>query len=259
MNNEMHLELIDYCKKKNIKFLSSAFDIKSLKYLQSLGISTLKIPSGEITNLPYLRYVGKCNFEVFLSTGMADIREIKSAMDILEKGGTKKSNITILHCSTQYPLPITEVNLLAMVEMQKELKVSVGYSDHTIGLEVPVAAVALGAKVIEKHFTLNRNMSGPDHLASLDPKQLKSMVKSIRDTEKSLGSSFKRPSAEEIKNKEIVRKSIVAQKKINVGEMLTEENLTVKRPGTGISPMRWDEVIGRKANRNFNEDELIEI
>ena len=146
-----------------------------------------------------------------------------------------------------------------MVEMQKELKVSVGYSDHTIGLEVPVAAVALGAKVIEKHFTLNRNMSGPDHLASLDPKQLKSMVKSIRNTEKSLGSSFKRPSAEEIKNKEIVRKSIVAQKKINVGEMLTEENLTVKRPGTGISPMRWDEVIGRKANRNFNEDELIEI
>ena len=257
MSKEMHFELIDYCRSKNIKFLSTAFDLESVDFLHELNIDLFKIPSGEMTNLPYLRKIGGLGKPVILSTGMGSLEEIGEAMNALIKAGTKKENITILHCNTEYPTPMSDVNLLAMNTIGKTYDVPVGYSDHTLGIEVPIAAVALGATVIEKHFTLDKTMEGPDHIASLEPHELTSMVQSIRNIEKALGFDEKIASASESKNIQISRKSIVASKNIQKGEIFSEENLTVKRPGNGISPMRWDEFIGKIAQSNFSEDELI--
>ena len=254
---EAHKELISYCSNKKIIFLSSPFDHESIELLNDLGLEILKIPSGEITNLLYLRHIGKLNKKIILSTGMSNMDEVKNALDILVNSGTKKNNITILHANTEYPTPMEDVNLRAMLTIGKELGVNFGYSDHTLGIEVDIAAVALGACVIEKHFTLDCNMEGPDHKASLEPYQLKEMVKAIRNTELALGSDIKEPSKSEIPNIEIGRKSIVAKTKIKKGDILNETNLAVKRPGNGVSPMKWDEVVGTKAKRDYNEDELI--
>ena len=260
LSDNDHKELINCCKKNGINFLSTGFDFDSLKYLHNLGITLAKIPSGEITNLPYLRLVSKLFTTIILSTGMSTMQEIKNAVDVLIGNGIKKDNITVLHCNTEYPTPMKDVNLKAMLNIHKELGVKVGYSDHTLGIEVPIAAVALGATVIEKHFTLNRNLPGPDHKASLEPNELKAMVQAIRNVETALsGSGIKEPSDSEIKNREIVRKSIIASISIKKGDVFTEQNLTVKRPGNGISPMLWDDVIGKKAKQNFEEDSLIEL
>jgi len=257
LNERMHLKLINYCKKKNIKFISSPFDHESIDLLNNLGLDIFKIPSGEITNLPYLRHIGKLKKKVILSTGMSNIKEVKSALDILIKSGTSKKKITILHTNTEYPTPMRDVNLRAMVAMGKELDVNFGYSDHTLGIEVDIAAVAMGAKCIEKHFTLNRKMKGPDHFASLEPKQFKGMVNAIRNIELALGNRIKKPSNSEIQNLNIVRKSIIAKNKIKKGDLFNEDNLTVKRPGSGISPMRWDKIIGTKARKDYSKDDLI--
>ena len=257
LNERMHLKLINYCKKKNIKFISSPFDHESIDLLNNLGLDIFKIPSGEITNLPYLRHIGKLKKKVILSTGMSNIKEVKSALDILIKSGTSKKKITILHTNTEYPTPMRDVNLRAMVAMGKELDVNFGYSDHTLGIEVDIAAVAMGAKCIEKHFTLNCKMEGPDHLASLEPKQFKGMVNAIRNIELALGNRIKKPSNSEIQNLNIVRKSIIAKNKIKKGDLFNEDNLTVKRPGSGISPMRWDKIIGTKARKDYSKDDLI--
>ena len=254
-----HQELLRYCQKKKIIFLSAPFDIESIELLAHLGLSILKIPSGEITNLPYLRKIGSLRKKIIMSTGMANLKEIRAAMGILLKSGTKKEDITILHCNTAYPTPFKDVNLYAMVTIQKALGVKVGYSDHTLGVEVPLAAVALGAGIIEKHFTLNRNMKGPDHKASLEPDELKGMVKAIRNIEVSLGHGIKKPSHSELKNIKVARKSITAIRPIKKGAIFSEENLGVKRPGTGISPMFWDKIQGTRAKRNFRIDELIRI
>ena len=254
-----HVNLINHCRKKDVKFLSSAFDIDGIDYLNSLGLDMFKIPSGEITNLNYLRKISQIGKPVLLSTGMSNIIEIQSAVKILLQG-IDIGNITILHCNTEYPTPMSEVNLKAMLSIKKKFNCEVGYSDHTLGIEVPIAAVALGASVIEKHITLDRKMSGPDHKASLEPDELKSMVKAIRNIEKAIsGSGVKELSKSEKKNISVVRKSIVAKSKINIGEVFSEKNLTVKRPGTGISPMLWDDVIGVKAKDFFNEGDLITI
>jgi N,N'-diacetyllegionaminate synthase len=250
-------ELKNYCEEIGIMFLSTPFDFESIDFLDNLGLEIFKIPSGEITNLPYLRKIGKLRKKVILSTGMADLGEIEDALDVLINAGTKRENITILHCNTEYPTPYEDVNLLAMNTIREAFKVNVGYSDHTLGIEVPIAAVALGAKVIEKHFTLDKNMLGPDHKASLEPNELKEMIKAIRNIEMALGNGIKKPSKSELKNKEIARKSIVAKKDIKKGEVFSEDNLTVKRPGNGISPMRWNEIIGKIANKNYKKDELI--
>ena len=257
LSEDMHHELIAYCNSKNIMFLSTPFDHDSIELLDSLGLEIFKIPSGEITNLPYLRHIGKLNKKVILSTGMANIGEIENALDILIQAGTKKENITVLHANTEYPTPMEDVNLKAMLTIGKTFDVEYGYSDHTLGIEVPTAAVALGATVIEKHFTLDKTMEGPDHKASLEPDELNAMVKAIRNIEKALGNGIKKPSKSESKNKEIARKSIVAKITIKKGEVLTENNLAIKRPGNGISPMRWDEVIGSVASRDYNKDEII--
>ena len=254
-----HKELIGYCKEKGIMFLSTPFDLESIELLNKLGAEIIKIPSGEITNLPYLRKVGSLNRNIIISTGMADLEEIGKALDILLETGTSKDNITVLHCNSEYPTPFEDVNLTAMLTIRDAFRVNIGYSDHTPGIEVPIAAVALGATVIEKHFTLNEDMDGPDHKASLGPDELKSMVTAIRNIEKSLGDGIKRTSPSELKNKPLVRKSIIAGMDIKKGDMLTENNITVKRPGIGINPMEWDNVIGRKAIHDFKEDELIEI
>ncbi|MDC0424661.1 N-acetylneuraminate synthase [Candidatus Pelagibacter ubique] len=254
---EAHKELISYCSNKKIIFLSSPFDHESIELLNDLGLEILKIPSGEITNLPYLRHIGKLNKKIILSTGMSNIDEVKSALNILINSGTKKNNITVLHANTEYPTPMEDVNLRAMLTIGKELDINFGYSDHTLGIEVDIAAVAMGASCIEKHFTLDCNMRGPDHKASLEPNQLKAMVTAIRNTEVALGSSIKKPSKSEIKNIKIARKSIVAKIKIKKDEILLEKNLAVKRPGGGISPMKWDSVVGTKATKDYNEDELI--
>ncbi len=254
---DTHKELISYCQTKNIMFLSTPFDHDSIELLNGLGLQIFKIPSGEITNLPYLRHIGKLNKKVILSTGMADIGEIEDALDLLIDAGTKKENITVLHANTMYPTPMEDVNLRAMVTIGNTFDIDYGYSDHTLGIEVPVAAVAMGASVIEKHFTLDKTMEGPDHKASLEPDELKAMVKAIRNIELALGSSIKKPSKSEIPNMQVVRKSIVAKKEIKKGEMFTEENITVKRPGTGMNPMRWDDIIGTLATQNYKEDELI--
>lgn len=260
LSAENHYLLMDYCNKKGIKFLSTGFDLESLEFLHQIGIKLAKIPSGEITNYPYLKKMAQLFSEVILSTGMATIQEIKEAIKVLTKNGVSAEKIVILHCNTEYPTPMEDVNLKAMLHIKEEFGVSVGYSDHTLGIEVPIAAVALGATVIEKHFTLDKNLPGPDHKASLEPNELKAMVDAIRNIEKALGSSgIKEPSKSELKNKEIARKSIVAGKNIQKGAVFSEENLAVKRPGTGISPMRWEEIIGQKAIRDFAEDELIEI
>jgi N,N'-diacetyllegionaminate synthase len=251
--------LKEYCDKLGIMFLSTPFDFESIDFLNSLGLEIFKISSGEITNLPYLEKIGKLRKKVILSTGMADLGEIEDALDILTSCGTKKEDITILHCNTEYPTPYEDVNLLAMLTIKEAFKVKVGYSDHTPGIEVPIAAVALGASVIEKHFTLDRNMQGPDHKSSLEPNELKAMVRAIRNVEKALGDGIKKPSPSEIKNKIIVRRSIVAKRNIKRGEIFNEENITVKRPATGISPMRWYEILGKTATRDYKEDEIIEI
>ena len=254
---ETHKQLISYCNKKSIMFLSSPFDQDSIKLLNNLGLETFKIPSGEIINLPYLRHIGKLNKKIILSTGMANINEIKDALDILIQAGTKKNNITVLHANTEYPTPMEDVNLKAMVTIGNTFNVSYGYSDHTLGIEVDIAAVAIGATCIEKHFTLDCNMEGPDHKASLEPNGLKAMVKAIRNIELALGSNIKKPSKSEIPNMQIVRKSIVAKTSIKKGDILSENNLEIKRPGSGINPMRWDEVVGTKATKDYSEDDLI--
>ena len=257
LSKEMHTELINYSKIKDIKFLSSPFDFESIELLKDLGLKIFKIPSGEITILPYLRHIGKLNKKIILSTGMSNIDEVKTALDIFINSGTKKKNIIVLHANTEYPTPMEDVNLKAMLTIGKELEVNFGYSDHTLGIEVDIAAVAMGAKCIEKHFTLSCNMKGPDHKASLEPDQLKEMVKAIRNIERALGSNIKKPSKSELPNIQIARKSIVAKTKIKKGDILREDNITVKRPGGGISPMKWDNVVGTKATKDYNEDELI--
>ena len=254
---EAHKELISYCSDKKIIFLSSPFDHESIELLNDLGLEILKIPSGEITNLPYLRHIGKLNKRIILSTGMSNIDEVKSALNILINSGTKKNNITVLHANTEYPTSMEDVNLRAMLTIGKELDINFGYSDHTLGIEVDIAAVAMGASCIEKHFTLDCNMEGPDHKASLEPNQFKAMVTAIRNIELALGGSIKKPSKSEIQNINIVRKSIVAKIKIKKDDILSEKNLIVKRPGNGISPMKWDEIIDTKATKNYKEDELI--
>lgn len=252
-----HHELISYCKIKNILFLSTPFDHESIALLHCLEMPIFKIPSGEITNLPYLRLIGSLKKEVILSTGMANLDEIKDALDVLIKTGTPKECITVLHATTEYPCPIEDVNLRAMQTIANAFSVRVGYSDHTKGIEVSIAAVALGAAVIEKHFTLDRSMEGPDHKASLEPEELNTMVKAIRNIERALGDGIKKPSKSEAKNMPIARKSIVASKTIHIGEVLSSDNIAIKRPGNGISPMRWDEIIGTIASKNYDEDELI--
>ncbi len=259
LSEAAHHELIEYCQQKNIRFLSTAFDLDSIDLLQSLGIQLGKIPSGEITNLPYLRKMAQSFKQLILSTGMTEMDELRAAIDVLIHEGCDKNKLTVLHCNTEYPTPFEDVHLNAMLTIRDQLGVTVGYSDHTPGIEVPVAAVALGATVIEKHFTLDRSMEGPDHKASLEPEELIQMVTAIRHIEKALGNPDKKPSPSEIKNKVIARKSIVAARNIQAGEAFTERNLAVKRPGSGISPMQWDNVIGKKAPRDFREDELIEL
>ena len=257
LDMDIHQKLIDHCQENNIMFLSTPFDNDSVNLLSDLGLQIFKIPSGEITNLPYLRHIGSLDKQVILSTGMSNIQEVEDALTILVGAGTLKENITVLHANTMYPTPMEDVNLNAMLTMQRELGVAVGYSDHTLGIEVDIAAVAMGASVIEKHFTLDKTMDGPDHKASLEPKELKAMVSAIRNIEKALGGNEKKPSPSEGINIDIVRKSIVATKTIKKGELLSNDNISTKRPGTGLSPMKWDEVIGTVASKNYQSDELI--
>ncbi len=259
LSAEMHKELIAHCALRHIGFFSTGFDIESLDLLATLGQDHFKIPSGEITNLPYLRHIGRFGKPLILSTGMATLGDIEAALDLLEEAGTPRALMTLLHCTTEYPTPMAEVNLRAMQTLHRAFGVAVGYSDHTTGIEVTIAAVALGATVIEKHFTLDRNLPGPDHKASLEPSELKAMVTAIRNIEVALGDGIKRLTPSEAKNKPIARKSLVATTPIRKGELFTAGNLTAKRPGTGISPMRWDEVLGQKAVRDFMIDELIEL
>jgi N-acetylneuraminate synthase len=259
LSKENHFELIDECRRKGIGFFSTAFDLDSIDLLEEFDSEYVKVPSGELTNLPYLRYLTRNIKPVLLSTGMANLGEIEAAIDAIERGGTPREKITVLHCTTEYPTPMEDVNLRAMVNIGNALGVKVGYSDHTPGIEIPIAAVALGATVIEKHFTLDRGMSGPDHRASLEPDELKAMVAGIRNIERAMGDGIKRPSPSELKNKPIARKSLVAARNIKAGELFSSDNLTAKRPGTGISPMKWDEVVGRSSPRDFSEDELIEL
>ena len=259
LSEQNHEELVKYCSLKGIKFFSTAFDLESIDYLYSLHLGLWKIPSGEITNYPYLKKIAKFGESVILSTGMCEMDDISAALKVLLKNGLRREQITILHCNTEYPTPFEDVNLRAMEEIRDVFQVKVGYSDHTKGIEVPIAAVALGAQVIEKHFTLDRNMEGPDHKASLEPHELKAMVSAIRHIELVLGSGHKTVSASEKKNMTIARKSIIAACPIHKGELLTEQNLTVKRPGIGISPMRWEEIIGTKAIKNFEEEDFIEL
>jgi N,N'-diacetyllegionaminate synthase len=254
-----HAFLVQTCKQHNIGFLSTAFDNESFDLLVELGASKVKIPSGEITNLPLIRYITRLGLPVFLSTGMANLGEIEEAIEIIVKNGTPRSHITVLHCNTEYPTPMQDVNLRAMCSIRDAFGVAVGYSDHTTGIEVPIAAVALGAAVIEKHLTLDRNLAGPDHMASLEPNEFTAMVRAIRNIEQAMGDGVKRPSPSEAKNKPIARKSLVAARDIVAGEPFTPENITAKRPGTGLSPMRWDEVVGRTAARSFAADELITL
>lgn len=252
-----HKKLINYCKKKNIIFLSAPFDNESIDLLNELELPIFKIPSGEITNLTYLRKIGLLGKEVILSTGMSNLAEIEEALRILISSGTSKENITILHANTMYPTPMEDVNLRAMQTIQDKFGVAVGYSDHTLGIEIDIAAVALGATIIEKHFTLDKTMDGPDHKSSINPEELKSMVSSIRNIEKALGSNIKKPSKSEMPNISMARKSIVASKSIKKGELFTEKNITIKRPGTGISPMKWDSIIDKVAKRDYQEDDLL--
>jgi N,N'-diacetyllegionaminate synthase len=258
LDETAHKILFAYCREKSIQFLSSPFDLDSIDLLNELGLDIFKIPSGEITNLPYLRKIGALKNETILSTGMADLGEIGDALNVITGAGTALENITILHCNTEYPTPVEDVNLKAMLTIKAAFPgVNIGYSDHTLGIEIPIAAVAMGATIIEKHFTIDKNMEGSDHKASLEPEELKAMVKAVRNIEKALGKGIKKPSPSELKNKPIVRKSIVAARDISKGEAFTKKNLTIKRPGTGISPMRWDEIVGKTSTKDYHEDDLI--
>lgn len=265
MCRAIHLPLTDYagladlCREKGIGFMSTPFDLVSIDTLAPLGMDYWKIPSGEITNLPYLRKIASKGGRVILSTGMSTLDEVARAVDILEKGGIPRADISLLHCNTQYPTPMDDVNLRAMETLRSLGCGRVGYSDHTVGIEVPIAAVAMGAQIIEKHFTLDKTMEGPDHRASLDPAELRAMVSAIRNIEKAVGSPEKRVSPSERANIEVARKSIVAARDITAGEIFTEENITVKRPGNGLSPMLWDDVIGQRAARDFTYDSLITL
>lgn len=258
LSESMHRELINHCASQKIGFLSTGFDIESIDMLVELGQDLFKIPSGEITNLPYLRYIGKLKKNVILSTGMSNMNEIEAAINALEESGTHRSEVTVLHCTTAYPAPMSDVNLRAMQSIRNEFGVAVGYSDHTLGIEIPIAAVALGATVIEKHFTTDRSQPGPDHKASLEPLELKSMIDGIRAVELALGDGDKRLMPSEVSNLAIARKSIVASQQIYPGEIFTEQNLTSKRPGNGISPMQWNKLIGTVASRLYFTDELID-
>lgn len=255
LTEDMHRELQAYCLERNIMFLSTPFDLESIKYLDKAGIEIMKIPSGEITNYPYLVKMAETGKPIILSTGMSELNEVERAVEILRQNGAK--DITVLHCNTEYPTPFADVNLKVMLTIKDKLKLKVGYSDHTMGIEVPIAAVAMGANVIEKHFTLDKNMDGPDHKASLEPQELKAMVSAIRNIEKAMGNGIKSPSCSEKKNISIIRKSIVAKKPICKGEIFTEDNLTVKRPGNGISPMCWNDLMGKMASKDFEIDEMI--
>ena len=259
LSSDMHQELIAHCANQNIDFFSTAFDIESIDLLVSLGQDHFKIPSGEITNLPYLLKIGRLGQNVILSTGMATLGDIEAAIGALEQAGTPRAKITVLHCTTEYPTPMTEVNLRAMQSIRSAFGVEVGYSDHTPGIEVAIAAVAMGASVIEKHFTMDCNLPGPDHKASLEPDDLEAMVSAIRNIEIALGDGVKRLTHSEARNMPVMRKSLVASENIRMGEVFSTKNITTKRPGTGISPMRWDEVTGRKASRDFAADELIDL
>lgn len=260
LSREDHTELIEECRANGIGFFSTAFDFQSFDLLTELGcLEQIKIPSGELTNLPLLRYMSRLGKPLMLSTGMANLGEIEAAIEAIEGAGTPRHLITVLHCTTEYPTPMEEVNLRAMVAMKKAFGVNTGYSDHTPGIVIPVAAVALGATIIEKHFTLDRNLPGPDHKASLEPHELKAMVEGIRNVERALGDGVKRPSPSELKNKPIARKSLVAIRTICAGETFSAENIGAKRPGTGMSPMRWDEVVGRTATKDFAVDEQITL
>jgi N,N'-diacetyllegionaminate synthase len=259
LSPEAHKVLIGHCNSRGIGFFSTAFDLESIDLLVSLGLDRFKIPSGEITNLPYLRRIGSFGKPVLLSTGMASMADIEGALEVLESAGTGRDRITVLHCNTEYPTPMSDVNLRAMQTLRQAFDVAVGYSDHTEGIAIAIAAVALGASVIEKHFTLDRALPGPDHKASLEPDELKAMITAIRNIEQALGDGRKRPSPSERKNVAVARKSLVAARPIRAGETFDATNLTAKRPGNGLSPMRWDEVIGRRASRDFSQDELIEL
>ena len=258
LDETAHIQLYQYCQHKGIHFLSTPFDLESIDLLSRLGLEIFKIPSGEITNLPFLRKLGALKKRLVMSTGMADLSEVEAALDVLTESGTPLENITVLHCNTEYPTPVQDVNLKAMLTIRNAFPgISVGYSDHTPGFEVAVAAVALGAAVLEKHFTLDRNLTGPDHKASLVPDELKDMVVAIRNIEKAFGDGVKRPSPSELKNRSIARKSLVAIRPIKTGELFSADNITAKRPGTGISPMRWDEVLGQTAQKDYEKDDLI--
>lgn len=257
LDEEQHKELKELANSRNLEFLSTGFDIESLQMLISLGISRIKIPSGEITNLPYLRFIAAQKKKVILSTGMSTLKDIENALSVLFAGGVNIEDITVLHCTTDYPARMDEVNLNAMVSIGKEFGVSMGYSDHTEGIEVSMAAVALGAVVIEKHFTLDRNLSGPDHKASLEPRELTALVEGIRNLEVAMGDGIKRPMKSELANLNAARKSLVASQRIRKGDLFSIENVTVKRPGSGISPMEWDSIIGTVSDKNYEEDDLI--
>ncbi len=258
LDRSSHEALVDYCRNKSVKFVSSAFDTDSIDLLAELNVPFFKIPSGEITNLNYLRHIGRLSKPIVMSTGIATLHEVRSALNILLDCGARREAITLLHCNTEYPTPMFDVNLRAMTSMRHEFDVAVGYSDHTVGLEVPIAAVALGATVIEKHFTLDRNLLGPDHKASLEPAELTSMVRAIRNIELALGDGIKAPRPSELKNINVIRKSIVASTAIQAGDIFTEDNITVKRPGDGLSPMQWNDLIGAKSTRDYIIDELIQ-
>ena len=259
LTEEMHVQLIAYCQSRAVGFLSTGFDIESVDLLNRLGQELFKIPSGEITNMSFLRHIGGLGKRVILSTGMSTMDEIESAISVLENSGTPRSKVTVLHCTTAYPAPMSDVNLSAMQSIKSALNVEIGYSDHTLGIEIPIAAVALGATVIEKHFTLDRNMPGPDHKASLEPTELKAMINAIRNIEQALGDGVKRLMPSEVENIVIARKSIVACQSISKGEIFSSENITAKRPNNGISAMQWEEVIGKAANRDYSIDEFIEL
>jgi N,N'-diacetyllegionaminate synthase len=259
LSESMHIQLIDYCKKRNILFLSTPFDESSVELLARLGMQKFKIPSGEITNYPYLKRIGKLCKDIILSTGNSSIEEIEAAIDVIVQGGTSKEHIVLLHCTSEYPAPYEDVNLSAMQTLKNKFGLAIGYSDHTLGIEVSVAAVALGAVVLEKHFTVDKTLEGPDHRASLEPLELKRMVQAIRNTEIAIGDGIKKPMPSEIKNQLVARKSIVAKKNIEKGEKFSENNLTTKRPATGISPMRWEEVLTHCAAKDYKKDDFIEI
>jgi N,N'-diacetyllegionaminate synthase len=259
LTSDMHEQLLEHCDNFSIGFLSTGFDQSSVAYLVSLGQQLVKVPSGEITNLPYLKFVGSLGLPVILSTGMSSLEEVGDALSVLKNAGTDKDRVTVLHCTSEYPAPFENVNLNAMQTISKEFGVSVGYSDHTTGIEISIAAAALGATVIEKHFTLDRALPGPDHKASLEPDELVALVKSIRNIEIALGDGSKVPSNGENKNKLIARKSIVARQDIHSGDSFTLDNLTTKRPGTGVSPMKWHEILGKTATRDYLQDEIIEL